>query len=408
MSNYLRSLAFSTVGLTLALAAFNAFMDPYGHFNGPRIKGINDLALGFNHRLPLAKSLAVSRIKPATIILGNSRAETGLDPQHPGFIDQPAYNLAIGGAGLRQIRRYYLEALAAGGVRHVVLSLDLTMFEPIEAPQETFSGPVLLTDDSGSLAGARKWTRLLFILLSSTASSDSWWSLTHQRKSVAIYHSTGLKEASYDNEQVVREGGHRAASIRAESGFLTNNFRDISSENFRAGYKALMAQLREIVTIAAERNIRLTMLINPIHARQNYMLETAGLWAVQEQWKRDLTAVVDQSPRRDLVSIWDFSGISTCTAEKMPATGSAAFTMRWYRESSHFNRALGDLALDQVLGNKSETECPGLGYRLDSSSVDIVLRQQRSALGRWIQKHSEDAAEIDKVARKLGRGPGAI
>lgn len=406
MSNYLRLLAICMVGLTISLAGFNAFIDPYGNFNGPRISGINELALGFNHRLPLAKSLAVSRIKPATIVLGNSRAETGLDPQHPGVTDQPAYNLAIGGAGLNQIRRYYLEALAAGEVRHVLLTLDLTMFEPSQKSGEAFSGPVFLTDDSGSLTGnVQKWKRLLFILLSSTASSDSWWSLTHQRKPVAIYRSNGLKDATYDNDQVVREGGHHAASIRAESGFLTNNFRDISSNSFTDGYKALLAQLREIVATASDHDIRLTMLVNPIHARQTYMIKSAGLSPFYEQWKRDLAALVDQSSRRSMVSLWDFSSVSKCTSEPMPNIGSTAFTMRWYRESSHFNRHLGDLVLDQVLRNEESAECPSLGMRLGASTVELTLQRQRYTLARWIETHPEDVIEIDKIARNLGRRP---
>src|ERR1019366_2044658 len=85
MPAYLRLLAAFTAGLTIALAGFNAFIDPYGYFAGPKISGINELALGFNHRLPLAKSLAVTRLRPASVILGNSRAETSYDPPHPGF-----------------------------------------------------------------------------------------------------------------------------------------------------------------------------------------------------------------------------------------------------------------------------------------------------------------------------------
>ena len=91
MSRYLRLLAVFVALLCAALAGFNAFIDPYGYFNPPNLSGVNELPLGFNHRPLLAKSLAVSELRPATIILGNSRAEAAYDPQHPAITLQPAH-----------------------------------------------------------------------------------------------------------------------------------------------------------------------------------------------------------------------------------------------------------------------------------------------------------------------------
>ena len=402
MSAYLRLLATFTAILAAALAGFNAIVDPYGQFDPPKIAGVNQSALGFNHRLQLAKALAVSRIRPASIILGNSRAEAGYDPQHPGLVERPAYNLAIGGSGLSMVHRYFLEALAAGGLRHAVVALDLTMFEP--AAQEAGLDAVLLTDASGKLvAGGREWRRLAFILLSGTASSDSWWSLTHQDKPVAIYQPSGLREEAYDIDQVRREGGARRASLRVEASFLTGTLRDVASADFRASYAATLAQLREIIARAAERNVRLTLIINPIHARQSYMLAAAGLWRVYEEWKRNLATAAMQSSRSELVALWDFSGISPCTAESMPAIGDAASSMRWYRESSHFRRALGDRVFDRVFARADDGACPGLGSQLAPLTLDATLAEQRAALAHWETSHPADVAEIDALARRYGR-----
>ena len=402
MSTYLRLLAAFAAILTAALAGFNAFINPYGHFDFPKVSGVNQSALGFNHRLQLAKALAVSRIRPASIILGNSRAEAGYDPQHPGFAERPAYNLAVGGSGLGPVRRLFLEALAAGGLRHAVLALDLTMFEP--AAQEAGLDAVLLTDASGNLAaGGRQWRRLAFILLSGTATSDSWWSLTHQGKAVAIYQPSGLREEAYDIDQVRREGGARRASLRVESSFLTGTLRDVASADFRASYAATLAQLQEIIALAAERNVRLTLIINPIHARQSYVLEAAGLWSVYEMWKRDITNTAARSSRRDLIALWDFSGISPCTAEPMPADADIASNMRWYRESSHFRRVLGDRVFDRVFARADDGACPGLGLQLSPATLDATLAEQRAALAHWKTSHPADVAEIDELARRYGR-----
>lgn len=402
MSRYLRQLALFVALLCAALAGFNAFIDPYGYFDPPKIAGVNRLPLGFNHRPLLAKSLAVSELRPATIILGNSRAEAAYDPQHPGITLRPAYNLAIGGAGLSMLHRYFLEALAAGGLRQVILALDLTMFDPEANAPNADLDEVLLTDAKGKPEGeARKWQRLAFILLSGTTSSDSWWSLTHQGKPVAIYGRSGLREEAYDIAQVAREGGTRQASLRVEASFLASTLRDIESANFRASYAATLAKLQEIVALSARHGIQLRLIINPIHARQTYALYAAGLWPLYENWKRDLVAAAQRSP--ELVSLWDFSGVSSCTGESLPPDANAASTMRWYRESSHFRLVLGNRVLDRVYGRPDGGACPGLGGRLEPATLAAALAEQRVALRHWVETHAADAAEIEGLAKQYGR-----
>jgi hypothetical protein len=401
MSRYLRLLAFFVALLCAALAGFNALIDPYGYFDPPKISGVNELPLGFNHRPLLAKSLAVSAL-PATIILGNSRAEAAYDPQHPALTLQPAYNLAIGGAGLSMLHRYFLEALAAGGLRQVILALDLTMFDPAANAADPSLDAVLLTDATGKPAvDARKWRRLAFILLSGTASSDSWWSTTHQRKPVAIYSRSGLREEAYDIAQVAREGGPGPASLRVEASFLAGTLRDVESASFRASYATTLAALQEIVDLSARHGIQLKLIINPIHARQNYVLAAAGLWPLYENWKRDLVATVQRSP--ELVSLWDFSGVSSCTGENLPRDANAASTMRWYRESSHFRRVFANRVLDRVFGRPDDGACPGLGERLEPATLAAALEVQRATLRHWVETHAADATEIEGLAKQFGR-----
>jgi hypothetical protein len=402
MSRYLRLLAVFVVLLCAVLAGFNALIDPYGHFDPPKISGVNELPLGFNHRPLLAKSLAVSELRPATIILGNSRAEAAYDPQHPGIALQPAYNLSIGGAGLGMLRRYFLEALATGGLRQVILALDLTMFDPAANTADPGLDAVLLTDAEGKPASeARKWQRLAFILLSGTTSSDSWWSYMHQRKPVAIYTRSGLREEAYDIAQVAREGGPRRASLRVEASFLAGTLRDVESEKFRASYATTLAALREIVDLSAKRGVQVKLIINPIHARQTYTLAAAGLWPLYEIWKGDLLATAQRAPQ--LVSLWDFSGVSSCTAEDLPADAAARSAMRWYRESSHFRRVLGNRVLDRVFGRPDDRACRGLGQQLQAATLVTALAAQRGALRHWVETHAADVAEIEGLAKQYGR-----
>lgn len=400
---YLALTAIFAAALAALLAAFNLVADPYGAFDVPRLSRVNELPLGFNRRPVLAKSLAASRVRPASVILGNSRAESGYDADHPGLASRPAYNLGIGGAGLSEVRRFFLEALATGAVKQALLALDLTMFEPSLEATQRIPDAFMLTDASGRPAGpARRWQRLAFVLLSGPASYDSWWSLRHQRDPVAVYLPSGRREESYDLRQVEREGGPRSASLHTEAAFLATTLRDTSSEAFGASYDASLARLAEIVALSARHGIRLDVVLNPIHARQSYLIDASGLWPLYERWKRDLAALVSRSPAP--VALWDFSRVSECTAEAMPAAGEASARMRWYRESGHFRPALGTLVLDAVYGRPQDA-CPGLGRRLEPRAIETELAAQRAALARWIGAHPADVAEIDALARRYGRGP---
>jgi hypothetical protein len=127
----------------------------------------------------------------------------------------------------------------------------------------------------------------------------------------------------------------------------------------------------------------------------------AGRWPFYEKWKRDLLAIAEVRP--DLLSLWDFSGVSACTAEPIPPTGDPATSMRWYRESSHFRRLLGDQVLDRVFGRPLDGSCSDLGERLTAANLDAVAARQREALARWAVTHPEAVAEIEAAARRYGR-----
>jgi len=404
MKTYLIRLLISVIGILSAIAGINIFINPYGYFDVPRIAGVNKLTLGFNHHLPLAKALAISHIRPATVIVGNSRAEAGYDPDHSSFNERPAYNLALGGAGIGQMRRYLLEAIAIGKPRHVLLTLDYTMFDASVLKPVKQEDIALLTDESGKISDAsRKWRRLAIILFSGTTLADSWWSLTHQKKPVAIYLPSGLRDEASDMDQVMREGGHRSASLRVEATFLAATLRNVASPEYRRSYEEALAQLRALAALMAEQDIKLTLVINPIHARHNYLYDAAGLWPAYEAWKRDLMTIAAASPRPDRAALWDFSGVSACTAEPMPANGDTTARMRWYRETSHFRVALGNEVLDRISGSREGRNCAGFGMRLESATLTADLARQRKALDRWIGENPEYVAEIDAMARTYGR-----
>lgn len=399
MGRYLLRLLLATLALLAGIAFFNWFINPYGYFDAPRIEGVNTQALGFNHRLRLAKALAVEKIKPATVILGNSRAEAGYDPEHPGFTERPVYNLAMGGAGLGEMRRYLQEAIAVGNIRHIIIALDFTMFDPGLWSQGERATSVLLTDYDGRPSEPiRRWRRLAGTLLHADSLADSWWSLTHQKRLVAIYLPSGIRDDAADLDQVRREGGVHKASLNVESTFLSTTLLNVDGPEFHRTYQANLEWLLALARRAHRENVRLTLLINPIHARQTYLFEVTGLWAAYEKWKRDLTELTNEG-----AELWDFSGITDCTAEALPRTDDPAGTMRWYRESSHFRSNLGNEVLKRILQAQNGVACRDFGQRLGIATLASTLATQRGALLRWTERNPEDREEIRRLATAFHR-----
>lgn len=90
----------------------NYWVDPYGLY-WPYSEGDwkpNGAAQG-----ELVKPYLVLKHSPRTLILGNSRAEVGFDPEDAAWSEsaQPVYNLALPGTGTRVARRLFEHVLAS-------------------------------------------------------------------------------------------------------------------------------------------------------------------------------------------------------------------------------------------------------------------------------------------------------
>src|SRR6185503_14067163 len=96
------------------------------------------------------------RISPATVLLGNSRVEVGLDPESPIVPDPfvPVFNAAEAGRDLFTAGRLLQEAIARGRLKQVVVGLDFPDFlerpdngPPLSRPLSEDERRLLLTRD---------------------------------------------------------------------------------------------------------------------------------------------------------------------------------------------------------------------------------------------------------------------
>ena len=407
-AGYLRLVAILVFGPLIGLAAFTWTVDPYGVLDAPLRPGINTVKHGFTNHLRLAKAHAVAKIRPRTVILGSSRAETAIDPAHPGFSALPAYNLAMSGAGTYEVLRYLQHAEGVRRLDLAVIGLDLFMFNAAWPIQPGFDEARLSLAIDGT--PQRHWGGdLLAALLSREAIADSWWSLHHQGDAIAAYGPDGARDERYDIPAILAGGGHRQAFRQSQEYFVRYGYFPATPPppfrfaDRRKGVDTLDL-LRRTLAAARTHATRVILFISPVHAEQLELMRRLGLWPQFEQWKRDLVQIVDadaaRHPGEAPIDLWDFSGYNAITTETVPAAGDHETAMHWYRESSHFTRAAGDLVLDRVLGYRS-TARPmpdGFGVRLAVDNIEAALAGIRAGQAQWLREHASESAEIAAIA----------
>ena len=131
------------------VVSFNLLMDPYGVYDIPGIDGINIDKPVFRSHSRLAKAYQVRHQKPAAIILGTSRGDVGLDPNHPGWGGHPVYNLAFPVASIYEMLRYFQHAHSVNPLKQVVIDFDFFQFQKGHLPRSDFDEKNLAVDSNG-------------------------------------------------------------------------------------------------------------------------------------------------------------------------------------------------------------------------------------------------------------------
>jgi hypothetical protein len=401
---YLATCVLLAVVAIAALACFNAFIDPYGVFGAPLIDGVNRVKYGFNHHQRIAKAHAVERQRPAAVILGSSRVVTALDPEHPGFRHGPVYNLGIDASGIYEVYRLAQHAQAVRPQEEMVVGVDFYMFNGDWPAQVDFDESRFAVTVDGKLTQNRL-PELLSLLLSGDASYESWWSLRHQRDADTHYSALGLRDERYDLPQILARGGHRVVFQANEKKYASYSYSP-QGRGYRledSAGRSPFIWLRRLLDDCRARGTRARLVINPVHARQYELIVALGLWPAYQDWKRKVLATtLEEGTAHNSAPypLWDFGVINDITTERVPLPGDNITTMRWYREASHFRKALGDRMLDRVLAEPPAVDVPadGFGLLLTPANIEAQLSLQGRRLAEWQADHPDDIAEILQIA----------
>lgn len=373
---------FNSIFLTLvafnlfAVGLFNILLDPYGVFNTPQLQGVNQAKPTKKNHTRLAKAIEVTRIQPKTIFLGSSTA-LRLSPNHPVLANtQPAYNLALPGAGMQEELLYFQHALInQPDLKQVIIGLDFFSFGVgiKKAPdfiEDRLQKKRITTQDA------------LNVIFSLSAFQSSWNTLTANIASKPSV--SALKDLESESGVTPGQGDSR----------VINNFQVVISsylqqegryKNYQLSNERLQ-DLRTIIDTCRQRNIAVKVFFSPTHAVQLQTLHVAGLSPAYQQWQREIVKIIPT---------WDFSGYSQINTEPLNSE------MKNYVDGAHYQYRIADLILNKMFQYQLETVPSDFGVLLTPETIEPHLAAVRADQIVWQKNNPKMIKFVQKLYKTI-------
>lgn len=387
---YLRNFAVFLVCIALAIAGFNMLVDPLGAYRIVRIAGLNASKYKTESRIAKAEILRHGRFD--AVIFGSSRAEFALDPHSGAWGGLAAANSAIRGASAIELADMVDYAVRTCRPKQLLVCVDFYMFND----RFSFADDFAMSRFNPDLSLPEYYVNNLLSLGVTTYSCktlDRW-----RKGKISEYDDVGF----YDRAASMVKGGFRAGFRRSITYFTGSMY-----PQYRLGSRHLDA-FERILRTCRENSIRLDIVILPIHAMHLECIADNGLWQQFEQWKTELTRITDGQTKLNAGwhgRLWDFTGYEGYTIEPVPPDGDKTTWMRWYWDSSHFRKELGELVLRWVLQTASQSQPAGgdsFGVVLDPSNIQAHLDKIDRDRQKWEAANPADVEFVKEVVRQAG------
>jgi len=383
-AHYVRGYFVATVAILAALVGFNLLVDPYRLLDVAVIRGFNDIKPAAYKQEEIAKPYGELRVRPQTLLLGNSRPSVAFDPDRLETLGGPShiYNFGVPGFSIYNVRRFLQHALAAGGVRAVVLTLDFTDFLEPETPRrdEPAGFARLLVDAEGAPSRMR-WARRVSDFATGFASIDALvdaaGTVLSQDPAAGTVSARGYLDKDF--ERVIQSDGQYLLFLqknKASAAAVASAPKRLAAQTDATGS---YAELRRIIDLCAARNVSLVLVVPPYHADYLEIFRQYGRWPQFENWKRLLAASAAEAGGTDpsrQVKVWDFADYDRWTTEAVPPQRDRRI-MQWYWESGHYRPELGNLMWKRMFDPASAEPLAELGQELRPETIEARLEAIR-------------------------------
>ena len=352
---WIRILVTLILVVVILVCSINYIVDPYGLYK-----------TGFFINKPkeyeymrLIKSLSIEKLKPESIVLGTSRAEMGINPEHEYFI-KPSYNLANAGATMYETKFYLEEAIKQGNLKKVLLIADWRMFNDTNMKKvpdfESYFNNI----------------NIYKYLLNYKVLQDSLFTFKNKNME-SLYERNGQMKEEYLNNIVSSNGGHYKTMIKEEK----NYYKELSNDNlYKDTKKDSFIDFKEILEMCYDNNIELDIIFGPSHIRQWEAFDYYKGYESLLKWKKDVVLFVEKvaSEKNKIpFKVMDFAVYHKFTSEVVPKNPDER--MKFHFEGSHYTNKLGLIVLDRLIDKSPYTD---FGVVINSSNIDAHLENLRN------------------------------
>ena len=393
-TSYLKLFVLIFLSGVIFVGTLNWLVNPYSVFDSPNITGFNADKLEFVNHLRLTKAYAVTDIKPKAIILGTSRAGRGLSPTHPAWNKSSVYNLALPDASMYELFRYFQHANAANHLDKVILALDFRLFNDDSLSRAFSEDRLLVTveDNRNPTYLETYFSDLSSILFSSDAFQASVLDIRRQGWESYKLFNNGRWDRTKEKFD------HR----KAFTAYTKASYSRLSKVS---GPLTGLDHFRALLQFAHKENIDLHLAISPSHAWHWELIFQLGLWDRFETLKKELLIINEEEAKRagkPPFALWDFSGHNSLSIEEVPTSEQSTASMKWFWESVHYKKSLGDLIIQRIFNNNdSNSTIPDdFGILLTPSNIEKHLKNLREARVAYYNSHPRDVSTIAALSLK--------
>lgn len=397
MRHHLFHIVIATLLVLAVCVSFNRLIDPYQIWNYPQIQGINTVKHEQATHERIFKTLGLARYPADTVILGTSRSDIGLNPEHPA-LGQHALNLAIAAQPYRETRMLFDAMIDKAHTKTFIIGLDYLPSDgraPLDFTTENFDA-------------LRAWE----LMLSISTLKDAIRTVAGEGSVYPgnTWSSKGLR--LFSAEYVKAKNGHRSLMRGMDETILSKRYLWTQPCSQAALPKNVPAtpleEIRDIFSRAHREHIKLKLFISPSHAHYQETLALSGQWQKWEAWKRLLMQLNETEAKRvnqEPFPLWDFSGYHTMLTENVPRQGDTQTMMQWHFDSIHYTPAMGDLVLDRMFYSTSPKRVvpDDFGVLLSRNNIEAHLATLRAGRQIYRQNHIDDVTEIEEIAREIAK-----
>lgn len=341
---------------------FNYVIDPYGIFNSnivelPKREQIN--------KVRLLKAVKIKELKPASIILGTSRAEGTFNPNHDYFV-QPSYNGATSGSSMYENLKYLDLAIRGGNLKQVLLIADYRMFNGVS--QRKVADFDTYFDTSFN---ENKY------LLSIDTLKSSLKTIIKKNKKFSSYLENGLKFTK------VEEKNKNFNALLEMINIEKNYYKSYSSGyNYKDSSRRPFNDFKDFITLCYENNITLEIVFGPSHIRLWESLDYYLGINTWNNWKKEIltnVSKISENQNEPPFRVIDFSVYHNLTSEKIPFEKGTY--LKYHGESSHYNPNLATIVLNRLSKKSKYKE---FGEIININNIDMHIENEMKLRKKFI------------------------